>query len=82
MIEEGFGEEDMIAALAGAGRIVEDYPDDCRCLIVGYFMGTGPRPCPLHMVCDYSSHEVVDIVTAYVPQRPWWVTPTKRGRTQ
>lgn len=35
---------------------------------------------PLHIVCDYSHKRHVDIVTAYLPQKPWWVTPRKRGR--
>lgn len=29
---------------------------------------------------DYSNKKVIDIVTAYIPQKPWWVTPTQRGR--
>ena len=32
------------------------------------------------MVEALSNENVVDIVTAYVPQRPWWVSPTQRGR--
>ena len=35
---------------------------------------------PLHVVCDYSNDEVVDIVTAYIPPKPWWETPSRRGR--
>ena len=35
---------------------------------------------PLHIVYDYSNDEVVDIVTAYIPQKPWWETPSRRGR--
>ena len=34
----------------------------------------------LHTLCDLSDERVVDIVTAYIPQRPWWATPTQRGR--
>ncbi|HTS70069.1 MAG TPA: hypothetical protein VMO17_13895 [Terriglobia bacterium] len=34
---------------------------------------------PLHVVCDYSDSNVLDIVTAYIPQKPWWTTPSKRG---
>jgi hypothetical protein len=34
----------------------------------------------LHVVCDLSDEEVLDIVTAYIPQPPWWVTPSRRGQ--
>src|SRR5205085_9760083 len=80
MVEEGFGEQDVLEAIAGRSRIIEHYPDEGRCLILGYFrMGERLRS-PIHVVCDYSNDDLVDIVTAYIPQRPWWVTPTKRGR--
>jgi hypothetical protein len=77
MLEEGFAEEDLIEALAGDSRILEHYPDDFRCLILGYFSTGVDVRAPLHAVCDYSNGGLVDIVTAYVPQRPWWLTPTK-----
>ena len=80
MVEEGFCEQDVLEAIAGRSRILEHYPDEGRCLILGYFrMGERLRS-PIHVVCDYSNDDLVDIVTAYIPQRPWWVTPTKRGR--
>lgn len=37
MIEEGFGEYNLIEALAGRSKILEDYPDELRCLLLGYF---------------------------------------------
>jgi hypothetical protein len=80
MIEEGFDEKDVLAALAGKSRILEHYPSEMRCLIMGYFALTGEARVPLHIVCDYSNSRLVDIITAYIPQRPWWVTPLKRGR--
>jgi hypothetical protein len=81
MIEEGFGEQDILEAIGGGkGRILEDYPDESRCLIFGHFMLDEKTRSPLHVVCDYSQAGVVDIVTAYVPQKPWWVAPTKRGK--
>ena len=80
MIEEGFGEEDVVSALTGKSKIVEQYPDESRCLILGYFdFGSGARS-PLHLVCDYSLESSVDIITAYIPQKPRWATPTRRGR--
>ena len=60
--------------------MIENYPDDWRCLILGNFHFTGATTSPLHLVCDYSRSDLVDIVTAYIPQKPWWVSPTKRGK--
>src|SRR5437868_7554196 len=80
MIEEGFSEEDIIKTLIGKSRVLEDYPSEFRCLVSGYFKMSEKVRSPLHIVCDYSSDEVVDIVTAYIPQKPWWLTPTRRGR--
>lgn len=82
MIEEGFSEQDVLGAISSSkGRVLEDYPDEARCLIFGHFMLDEKIRSPLHVVCDYSQDSVVDIITAYVPQRPWWVTPTKRGKS-
>jgi hypothetical protein len=36
MIEEGFGEQDVLDAVAGRSRILEHYPDEGRCLLLGY----------------------------------------------
>lgn len=80
MIEEGFDEDSMVEALEGESCILETYPSELRCLILGYFaVGERVRQ-PIHVVCDYSSQGLVDIVTAYLPQKPWWITPSKRGR--
>jgi hypothetical protein len=79
MVEEGFGERDMLDAVAGRSRILENYPDEGRCLLLGYFKMSEKIRSPLHLVCDYSNDSLVDIVTAYIPQKPWWVTPTRRG---
>ena len=32
------------------------------------------------VLCDHSNNNAVDIVTAYIPQKPWWETEAKRGR--
>ena len=80
MIEEGFNEANIIEAITNNGRILENYPDDRRCLILGSFHFTNVTTSPLHVICDYSRSGLVDIVTAYIPQKPWWVSPTKRGK--
>ena len=81
MIEEGFGEPDILEAVGSSkSKVLENYPDESRCLVFGRFMLGEKTRSPLHVVCDYSQDGIVDIVTAYVPQKPWWVTPTKRGQ--
>jgi len=80
MIEEGFDEVNVVEALSGSSRVLEVYPDEMRCLILGYFTVSEKVRQPLHVVCDYSNPRVVDVVTAYLPQKPWWTTPGKRGR--
>lgn len=80
MIEEGFSEKEMIGAVLGDSRIIEIYEADKRCLILGFFLWNNKTRSPLHIVCDYSNKKVVDIVTAYIPQKPWWFTPIRRGR--
>lgn len=79
MIEEGFDEDNCIEALSD-GRILEIYPEEKRCLVLGMFHFTPTTTSPLHIVCDYSQPERVDIVTAYIPQRSYWETPTRRRR--
>ncbi len=81
MVEEGFGEQDILDAIAGKSKILENYSDESRCLLLGYFSMTDKVSSPLHLVCDYSNDSLIDIVTAYIPQKPWWLTPSKRGRS-
>lgn len=80
MIEEGFSEKDIIAAIRGKSMIIEMYGEDKRCLILGHFLWDDRIKSPIHMVCDYSNKKLIDIVTAYIPQKPWWISPTQRGR--
>ena len=80
MIEEGFDENQLLEAVQGKLRIVEEYLEESRYLTLGYFHFTLKTISPLHLLCDLSKPDVVDIVTAYIPQRPWWISPTRRGR--
>ena len=80
MIEEGFSEKDIIKALLEDSRVIEDYDEEKRCLILGHFLWNEGRKTPLHVVCDYSNQTIIDLVTAYVPQMPWWISATKRGK--
>ncbi len=80
MLEEGFDEGNLLEALTGRVRILEDYPEQWRCLVLGSYAVSPRVRSFLHAVCDYADPEVLDIVTAYIPQRPWWETPTRRGK--
>ncbi len=80
MIEEGFDENQLLEAVRGKLQIMEEYPEESRYLMLGYFHFTLKTISPLHLLCDLSTPHVVDIVTAYIPQRPWWISPTRRGR--
>ncbi len=81
MLEEGFEEGDIIEALTSPRlRILEEYPEQQRCLVLGSYTVSPRARSFLHAVCDYSDPEILDIVTAYIPQRPWWETPTRRGK--
>lgn len=82
MTEEGFTEQNIVEAFTGSSKILEDYPEEDRCLLLGYFRVAGQVQCPLHVVCDYSGDGHIDVVTAYIPQKPWWVSPTQRGKSQ
>lgn len=80
MIEEGFDERDLTQAMAGRCKLLEDYRDEFRCLVLGHFNVSGGLRSPLHVVIDYSNRMLIDIVTAYIPQKPWWETPEKRRK--
>ena len=79
MIKEGFTEQDILNVLK-SGRLLENYSEELRCLILGFLPESGSVRRALHVLCDHSSADVIDIVTAYVPQKPWWQTETRRGQ--
>jgi hypothetical protein len=81
MIKEGFSENDILGVIQ-SGRLLEHYDEEKRCLFLGSFASGESVVSPLHVLCDHSNDEIVDIVTAYIPQKPWWQTATKRGRIQ
>jgi len=69
MLQEGFTERDLLAALRW-GRELAVYPEDERMLVLGY-MVFGPRlKLPLHVVLEYARPRWVDVVTAFIPDRP------------
>ena len=83
MLAEGFGESNIVEAIE-SGKIIEIYPEEDRCLVAGTFQLTEKIKESFHILVDYWSEtetlEWVDIVTAYIPRRPFWETPYMRGR--
>ncbi|MBI2875427.1 MAG: hypothetical protein HYY20_00940 [Candidatus Tectomicrobia bacterium] len=53
--------EDIIEAAIGRSKILENYPDELRCLILGSFHLSEKVTSPLHIVCDYSKEKLVDM---------------------
>ena len=82
MFAEGFSVNDAIAALTGKLRVLERYPDEARCLVIGYFQMSATVRVPLHIVVEHSSPDEIEIITAYIPQKPWRLTPWQRGRSK
>jgi hypothetical protein len=73
--KEGLRAKDILYAIFN-GRIIENYPNRKRVLILG------PIKNPdliLHVVCDYSNREELVAVTVYIPNRPKWHTASTRG---
>lgn len=83
MLSEGFDEDNIVEAII-TGKILEHYTEEDRCLITGKFQISKQSRVPLHIVVDYWSEtgeiEWVDIVTAYIPRKPFWETPNRRGK--
>jgi hypothetical protein len=64
MLEEGFTESDMLEARTGKCRVLEDYPAERRCLVLGYYQMSASVRSPLHMVCEFVGDDVINLVTA------------------
>ena len=77
--EDGFEKEHCLGALLD-GRVLENYPRERRCLVLGRYYVTLAARVPLHVVCDYTNDREVRIVTAYIPKAPEWESPTLRMR--
>lgn len=85
MLSDGFCEDEILEAIED-GNVLEMYEEEFRCLIEGQFHLSENIKEHLHIVVDYWSEsgqiDSVDIVTAYIPHRPFWETPYKRGLKQ
>ena len=78
MFEEGFDEAQCVEALLN-GSVLEEYLEEDRCLVVGTFHWRANTRSHLHVICDYSQTDRVELVTAYIPGPPEWISPRWRG---
>ena len=72
---------EQVTTIILTGRIIEEYPERQRALVAG-FTGDG---LPVHIVCDMSAEDIVQLVTGYMPDdRQWMGTqrrkPRRKGR--
>jgi hypothetical protein len=85
MLSEGFEESNIVESIIN-GKILEHYTEEYRCLITGKFQISKNTKESLHIVVDYWSEtkeiEWVDVVTAYIPRKPFWETYYRRGKRQ
>ncbi|MGE0084834.1 MAG: DUF4258 domain-containing protein [Desulfococcaceae bacterium] len=61
------------------GEILEDYSDDVRgrsCLILGY----DDQKRAVHIVCGYTSLQILRIITVYLPRLPKWINDRTRSK--
>jgi hypothetical protein len=77
MLQEGFIEHDILQAIQW-GREMAVYPQDGRMLVLGYMIFPPNLKLPLHVVLEYHQPRQVDIVTAFIPQKPYDIY--SRGR--
>jgi len=76
-VKEGFTVEDMVQVVLH-GKVVETYPPRKRVLFYANVIIEGVTM-PLHVVCEHRlADDSVDFVTAYLPDRDIWETPTRR----
>ena len=62
MFEEGFDTANVREVLAGKLTVLEEYEEDSRVLVAGEFRISQKTRCPLHVVCDFSTVDSVDVV--------------------
>lgn len=78
-LKEGFSIADVVEAVE-VGRIIEDYPDRQRCLVWGTVRMEEGTVLDLHVVCQVSNSEWVNVVTAYIPDPSEWESPPLHRR--
>jgi len=66
-LKYGVAPEHRISVI-NAGRIIENYPERSRCLI----LGTTPDGLPFHVVVECTGNDWITIVSNYVPDARYW----------
>ena len=72
--KEGIRGKDIIHTVF-TGEVVERYPDRRRVLVAAPFQDTS---IPVHVVCDYTDHDEVVVVTVYIPTVDRWTSFRQR----
>mgnify|MGYP005851564831 CR=1 FL=1 len=78
-IKQGFNRDDMVMAIL-AGQIIEEYSERERVLICGPTSLSPVTVIYLHVVCEYSDPDYVQLVSAYIPDELSWDWPPFRRR--
>ena len=82
--KEGFHAGQALQAILN-GTIIEDYPEQDRCLVSGTAPGlrisSDYITTYIHAVCRYDDIEKVVIITMYRPSRTEWLNGERRRRT-
>lgn len=66
---EGFTERDIVATVLH-GRELVRYLEDERLLVLGWLPVSAEVKLPLHVVLEFAQPRSVDVVTAFIPERP------------
>ena len=74
---EGFTERDIVATIL-YGHELTRYPQDERLLVLGWLPVSREVKIPLHVVLEYAKPRWVDVVTAFIPERPHRVVSRAR----
>lgn len=74
---EGFAEKDVVAAALFGHELVR-YTEDERLLVLGYIHPSPQVRIPLHVVLEYARPRWVDVITAFIPEKPHHAVSRRR----
>lgn len=78
-LKEGFDRKHMVEAVLN-GSIIEEYPEEQKVLICGRITLLKTTSIYLHVVCEHSDPNYVELVTAYIPDEQEWESPPFKRR--
>ena len=73
-LKEGFERKHIEEAIF-SGKIIEIYPEEKRLLICGKITLSQRYQFYLHVVCEYSDEEYLELITSYIPDEKLWSKP-------